>query len=317
MIKQIIEKYLPIVSSEETLADLGDRGDYIGASDVTGCPRKVVLNKLISKKHDTKQIIVFQRGHIGEQIVKKPAIKAKDQKEISKLIYQYEVSIMGGSIKAHPDFIIQKNDGSFVVVECKTSDVVEQPRESWVLQNIFQMGLLLRKNPDYEGKISGEVIALDLKTGNYEEYDVKFNPEIFDGLIKKAQYLLDCVNNPEIDPDTIETEVSALCGYCDHRQDCPAYLASKNELPDDLKIIIKEYSELDGISKDIEKRKNSLKETITSFGDFKTVFDGIKAQVSTAVRTSIDTYALKSNYPEIAEAYKKETAYAKFLCSSI
>ncbi|MHB1664939.1 MAG: hypothetical protein ACYCT7_06730 [bacterium] len=316
MIKKIISDYLPIIGEEQTLANLGNRSLYVGASTVTSCALKAVLDMVVEKETYTpEKLIVFERGHIGEEIVRKPLLKAVGN-DIKNVIYQYEVSTDNGHIKAHPDFIIETLGGKTLVVECKTSEPTESVRESYALQNIFQMGLLLLENPKLQGKISGEVIVINLKNGEHEEYEIKYNPEMFNMLLDKARLIWDTVSQyPDVSLDNIETEASVLCGWCDHRLSCPSYTSSKTNLPDDVKSLIKQYIELNSVSKDIKKQQDTLKEQITGFGNFKTVFDGIKASVSTSEYNSIDATMLKSLYPEILPDLEKKIKTTRFLCS--
>ena len=65
------EENLAKVMAEDTTSSLGDRSKYIGASDIGGCLRASYLNKIEPKEIDTKQNLVFLRGHLAEGILKK------------------------------------------------------------------------------------------------------------------------------------------------------------------------------------------------------------------------------------------------------
>ena len=69
MIKKIIETALPALAAEKGKADLGDRAKYIGASDIGQCPRKAIMGKLFPQPISLEQQIVFERGHLAENIV--------------------------------------------------------------------------------------------------------------------------------------------------------------------------------------------------------------------------------------------------------
>ena len=45
--------------------ELGDRTEYVGASDVGQCPRKVVLPKTQPVPYDLQTLIRFERGNLG------------------------------------------------------------------------------------------------------------------------------------------------------------------------------------------------------------------------------------------------------------
>ena len=57
MIKDIIDEKLREISKRESLESLGDRSKYVGASDVVGCLRKVVLTKLQPPEFDNETLI--------------------------------------------------------------------------------------------------------------------------------------------------------------------------------------------------------------------------------------------------------------------
>ena len=46
--------------------ELGDRTEYVGASDVGQCPRKVILSKTQPLPHDLQTLIRFERGNLVE-----------------------------------------------------------------------------------------------------------------------------------------------------------------------------------------------------------------------------------------------------------
>ena len=57
---------------KDTELNLGDRKEYIGASDISGCLRKSCLSKKEQKKDDSiEQLLTFERGHQFENIVEK------------------------------------------------------------------------------------------------------------------------------------------------------------------------------------------------------------------------------------------------------
>lgn len=306
MILGILRSELPRISAEETLADLGNRGDYIGASDIASCPRKVVMSKLIKKEHDLEQLIVFQRGHLAEGIVKKSLLKWKEEKPDKRgVVTQYEVKALNGKVRAHLDFLIKDDDRKITVIEVKSASMVEQPYESWLNQCNFQIGLV-KQSPKTAGlPISGEVLAIDLKKGAVNEFPIEFSPEIFTAQMEKAEYLIREVETAKKTGsiESINTEPSALCGFCDHRHDCPSYNKSE-EIPEDLKELLRQYAQVNAVSKDIENNLSLLKEEITGYGrPFKVSFDGIRASYSISSFESLDIKKLKEELPEIAAEY--------------
>ena len=66
---EILENGLRAYCDNKTKTELGDRSEYIGASDIVGCPRRVVLDKLNPPKHSMETLVRFERGHLAEDIV--------------------------------------------------------------------------------------------------------------------------------------------------------------------------------------------------------------------------------------------------------
>ena len=315
MIESILREKLPLISVEETLADLGNRGDYVGASDISSCPRKVVMSKLFKKEHDLEQLIVFQRGHLAENIIKKALLKWKEEMPDKRgVVTQYEVKALNGKVRAHLDFLIKDETRKLTVIEVKSANMVEQPYEAWLNQCNFQIGLL-KQSPKTTGlPISGEVLAIDLKKGAVKEFPVEFSPEIFTAQMGKAEYLIKKIESAKNSGiEDINTEPSALCGFCDHRHDCPSYNKS-DEIPEDLKGLLKQYAQVNALSKDIENNLSLLKDEITCYGKpFKASFDGIRASFTMSSYEALDIKRLKEELPEVAAEYSYPRASSRLI----
>ncbi len=55
------------LAHQHTEETLGDRRDYLGASDIGYCPRKVILERIHTSEHDLATLLRFQRGHMAEE----------------------------------------------------------------------------------------------------------------------------------------------------------------------------------------------------------------------------------------------------------
>ena len=313
MIKKIIETCLPQIASEKGFADLGNRSEYIGASDVGQCPRKTIMGKLFPQPITIEQQIVFERGHLAENIVHESLIQyclpAPQDRKVSA---QVEVCYPNNrNVRAHIDFVLEEN-GVKTVIENKTATMVSEPYESWVEQCIFQQGLLMLENPD--SRVNGYVLCLDLKSGKIAEFKVEYDESVFQNLIERAEYLLNLLNTQEIDFDAIPTKESVLCGYCPFQADCSAY-QDKGDIPNDLQTLIKEYFKINANKKELDKQIDALKEQITAYGPFKAVTDGIKASYTVSTMMSLDVKALKANEPELAEMYSTPKEFARLTIS--
>jgi CRISPR-associated exonuclease Cas4 len=320
MIKKIIETHLPLIAIEKGKSDLGDRSSYIGASDIGQCPRKTIMSKIFPQEISIEQQIVFERGHLAENIVHESLINYCQLvgniagMQVKIVTAQVEVSYPENkNIKAHIDFVLRDIDKKTrTVIEVKTATMVSEPYDSWINQCIFQQGLLMLENPGV--KVDGYVLVLDLKTGQIAEFKIEYDEFIFKNLIERAVYLLDLLNTQEIDFDAIPTKESVLCGYCPFQADCGAY-QDKGDIPDDLQTLIKEYFKINANKKGLDKQIDALKEQITAYGPFKANVDGIKASYTVTQMMSLDIKALKQNEPELAEMYSTPKEFTRLTIS--
>ena len=312
MIREIISTSLPAIAREKGFSDLGDRSRYIGASDVGQCPRKTIMGKLFPQPITIEQQLVFERGHLAENIIHESLLHYCSCGDNQKVSAQVEVCYPNEpNIKAHIDFVLEDNDnGVKTVIEVKTASMVTTPYDSWVEQTIFQQGLLKLVNPDFT--VEGYVLCLDLKTGNIAEFPVEYDESVFQNLIERAKYLLSLLENENLDLENIPQKQSILCGYCAFQADCPAY-ADKGNIPDELKALIREYSSINIAKKEIDKKLDGLKEVITSYGPFRANVDGIKASYAVSSMMSLDIKALKANEPELAEMYSSPKEVGRLL----
>ena len=308
MIKALIEKHLPEIAAIKGNADLGDRSEYIGASDVGQCPRKTIMGKLFPQSCSIEQTIVFERGHLAENIVFESLIEHCESDQSKSVVAQYEIAYPGNrNIKAHIDFVLNSPELR-TVVEVKTATMVSEPYDSWVEQCIFQQGLLMLENPEIP--VKGYVLCIDLKTGKIAEFEVEYDETIFQNLMERAEYLLGLLEQRDLDLNSIPLKQSVLCGYCSFQTDCPVY-SEKGNIPDDLKELIRKYYAINIKKKETDKEIETLKEVITSYGPFKAVVDGIKANYTVSTLMSLDIKALKANEPDLAEMYSTPKEFAR------
>ena len=207
---------------QHTTETLGDRRGYLGASDIGYCPRKVILEKIHPSEHDLATLLRFQRGHMAEDIIARAFTAAG----YSNYEQQVEIVLPGDvPLKAHIDFVFtSKTHKIKSILEIKsTSRIPDGPYSSWESQLYIQMGALAEQHPDYT--IKGAVLTLDLANGEVAFFN-GYEPQemIFNGLMERAGTIWSdyqaMLHEEEIDP---KTEVSPLCGFCDHIATCPRF----------------------------------------------------------------------------------------------
>ncbi|MDD3468006.1 MAG: Dna2/Cas4 domain-containing protein [Campylobacterales bacterium] len=290
-LEAFINKNLPEVLAKKTADSLGDRSKYIGASDIGSCLRKAYLSKMNSVEHDIAQHIVFQRGHIAEEIV---ALM------LDGTPYKQQVEVGGKAsngfdIKAHIDFVVDFG-AECVVIEAKSTSIeVDEPYESWILQVQMQMGLLQSQRKGK--KVRGYVIAINVNTGWFKSFEILPNKALFDVAMANANTLANALVNRQ-EP---EAQLELYCSKCAFKGDCPAIRkATAEELPPDIKEVVKKIAGKTAIEKEIKSLKKQLQEFMEATGikvakaDTNTV-----SLVTRKGKKTVDTELLKEFDPEL------------------
>jgi len=278
-----------------TDSGLGDRSKYIGSSDIGQCPKKAYLSKINKETHELKQLLIFERGHVAEGIVRNGLINNP-----SKVLFKEQVEIAGLTsktefIKTHIDFVVNfpKED---VVIECKTISSAlpnDIPRESWLYQVNLQLGLMQQKGLK---KVRGLIIAFNLNSGEALEFDVPFNKGIYDVAIKRANRLWKSVQLQE-EP---EGEISDLCGFCSFSKQCNTLRKNGSKMPKEVESIALRIKKLSSTEKMIKADKANLKAFLEAAGIKKAIGENITLTMidrKGAPRVSLNE--LEKKYPEI------------------
>jgi len=289
--------------------DLGDRREYVGASDVGQCPRKAVLDKFSDEPQDLATLFRFARGHIAEKLVFQALEDQSDK--LPRWRYQKEVTHRTHPFKAHIDFLFETRE-VLGVLEVKTCDGIPPvPYDGWIQQLHFQMGLLKDRNPDKA--VRGAVLAMDLNKGQVSLFNgYEYSSELYEGLLVKAKHIWDCMNDQSLSP---RTEKSPLCAWCRYRPDCPAYDQGE-EIPSlPLEDELQEYLGLKENMKDLKEQIDKLAEMFKA-GIANANPDGDSIRVGETVmrrsvrtRTFIDGHRLQKDLPDIHAKYSTETTY--------
>ncbi|MGC8483782.1 MAG: PD-(D/E)XK nuclease family protein, partial [Thermodesulfobium sp.] len=258
MIREIVEKNLPLFSQKETEEKLGNREGYLGASDISGCPRKTILGKFAPVDNSTETFIKFLRGHIAEQIISNAL---KETKYLWKTQYEVSLENQDVPITAHLDFVVYNKDWSkILVIEVKSvSGLPTEPYGSWQNQLYLQIGLLKSKFP--QAIIKGSIFAVDISSGKYTEFDgFEHNEPIYNLLIEKAEGMWETYQRLKEtgDESGIETEAGPLCAYCPFKRSCSEFSGNELVLPDEIKNEIVKFSELQSQEKEIKENKERI-----------------------------------------------------------
>ena len=261
-----IKEALQTLSEHHTKKSLGDRSLYIGASDIGGCPRKVLLSKLYPQTSDLNQLIQQKRGHLTETILEEAFSEAgfnNVTKQVAVKYLKYDTL----PVKAHIDFVFTSEASKTkAILEVKSPKNIlpKAPYEAWIMQLYLQMGLLAEKHPGY--KIKGAILLMGLNVGEIKVFNgYEHNPEIFEGLLNRSSVLWEQLEELRNNPDTdIKTEVSPLCGYCDFIANCPALQAE--EIPE-LEDTAEQYLALKEQDKSIKASMQELSNKLSNISE--------------------------------------------------
>jgi len=280
------------LARQHTEDTLGDRRDYLGASDVGYCPRKVILEKIQPGEHDLATLLRFQRGHMAEDIIAM-AFTAAGYTNFER---QVEVVMEGDvPLKAHIDFVFTSTIHKIKsILEIKsTSNIPEGPYSSWESQLYIQMGALANQYPDYT--IRGAVLALDLADGEVGFFN-GYIPQktIFHGLMERAGSIWsDYQALLQGEERNLSTEVSPLCGFCSHLTTCPKFAAVEvPQLAGSVKSLQEMQAREKGVQAEIKHLKKQLLAVVEQKGPITS--GGCLLKKATRTRKYLDTDRLQA-----------------------
>ncbi|MBM9514256.1 hypothetical protein [Desulfogranum marinum] len=269
--KKILHQSLQKLSEQHTKQTLGDRRNYLGASDVGACPRKVILDRINQPEHDLATLLRFQRGHKAEDIL----AEAYTAGGYSNFERQVEIDISTDNVPClvHIDFVFTSAaKKEKTIVEVKSGKIPETVYSSWESQLYLQMGALAKKYPAYT--IKGAILSLDLSEGDAEIFNSYTpNDRLFTALVQRCEHIWhdyqQTLNGQEVE---LQTNVSPLCGFCSHIQTCPRFQADDLDYPEMIHYV-QEFEGYRQAEKESKKRvanhKNALLGMVNARGSFR------------------------------------------------
>ena len=268
-LKAIIYHGLTQISEQHTKETLGDRSQYLGASDIGHCPRKVIMERINKPDHDLATLLRFRRGHVAEDVIADiyTAAGFKFERQV-----EVDISTESTPILVHIDFVFTSKDKVKYVLEVKSGNIPDTPYGSWESQLHLQMGALARKYPDHT--IKGVILSIDLSKGDVEFFNsYTASPELFNGLVQKAESIW---NDYQLMLDGQQTDVELspgpLCGFCSVIKTCPAFEVEDYPAPEMDKYIheFQGYRNLESEYKTkVSSHKESIRRTVSARGPFR------------------------------------------------
>lgn len=251
-LKARLESNFKKALAKDTEDSLGDRTEYIGASDISGCLRKSYLSKKEkSKDISIEQLLTFERGHQFENIV---------EKFLYGEIYKKQVEIKeaytsnGFRLKPHLDFVLYNpKEKTATVIEAKSTKNTIELYESYVLQIHLQMGLL-QAQCGSDWKINGAIFVISTDS-KYEIFEIEQNATLFNMAMQRADELSHALKT-NIEP---KAEIQLYCDKCPFKSDCQAISKGANkQLPFNIKILMRKLKEYQNIEKEIKNFKAQI-----------------------------------------------------------
>ena len=313
-----------------TAQTLGNRSQYIGASDISHCPRKTVLAKTNPKTPDLATLIRFERGHLAEEIIAgalqayQPDRQVELEADIPYCPHCRCWSSQPASgpmycpdcgeplrllpLKAHCDFVF---DGD-LIVECKSAQNTEI-HDGWKTQ--LQTQMLLYEHCTGRSP-QGYILVIDLGRGHINiagpyVSDPVLVPEIIQRGIKIWEGVVEASSSPDPESADYKTEPGPLCGWCDYLTTCPAFQGEV--LPAELEGLFRNYLDLCRTEKAAKAEKDILRDqalAILKPGRYKA--EDLRVSLFERSRTTTDMKALSALLKELGQdinTYQKQSTY--------
>lgn len=282
---------------------LGDRSQYVGASDIGQCLKKSYLSKFDKEDFDFEQLLIFERGHVAEGIFIK-GLENSPKKDA--FTFTKQVEFVGKDqwsfIRTHLDLHVSfpRED---VAVEGKTfrTELPDgKPRLSWVYQNHIQMWLASESTGR---KTRGIIAAIDLNTAKRHEFPVVFSEILLQQAKERALKLWKAMQT-RTEP---EGEISDLCAFCPYKSSCSTLLNNAEKLPDEIDSMLIRLKELSAL----EKEAKALRANIKAFMEAANIKKGIGTKHNAIMyenngKRSISLELLQKKYPAVANDVSKD-----------
>ena len=253
-IVNIFSQGLAAHSKNQSMATLGNRSLYVGSSDIGKCSLQSFYNKTREYEYELEQLLIFERGHLVEEIFKNAMIGAGVEFEHQKtVIGQGDLSFC----KTHIDFYLPSED---LIVEIKsTKSITSCVWNTWKQQVQFQMGL--------SGIKKSVVFAFDINLGKFEAQLIEFNQTSFNIAIKEAHKIMDAVRTGTIDLKNDENFAtqSPLCTLCAHRKYCEFLTKGAQQIDEQTEKLIEDFHNKKSAIKFAKENQEATRQVIVEF----------------------------------------------------
>lgn len=298
-IKEVFEKNLRDALKKETREKLGDRSQYIGASDISGCIRAAYLNKKENVELPIEKLIIFERGHFTEEIVKKM---------LGNMSYKREVEFTTGDnpfpAKVHIDYVVyNKKEKEITLIEVKSQDKDDFTiYPSYLLQVNFQWLVAQTALNGTGWKIKNAfVVIVNSGSGKYIIEEIKKDENLQKIALEKARNLRTAL----IKSEAPEGEEQLYCSQCPYKSGCSTFckgVINQDIIISEVEEILKLEAEAKKLAEAVKAKKEELKKYLEEKNIKKAkAGEHIITITPASSYTSIDTSKLKKENEELYE----------------
>ncbi len=300
---------------------LNDRQNYIGASEIGQCLRRVVGAKLFPEEPDNASRGRMLAGRVMENEVVQLLRIALNGQLRNTGRNQLEAAYHILPFRAHPDGrIISDNPGeSDGLLEVKTASAsVFQRYQAEGLPQIY------RDQVQAQLGLTGLKWAMVVLVSRENLADIAIFPVVFDeshfsDLLGRAQIAAEALHNKELPGGEMDR---GYCFQCPISKECPAYqkrnqAATSGTLPEairlELECEIEELGQLESDLEPIQERVVELRERVRNIlqelGANRVPLDETTVQLVANTRTSFDSRALQREAPDIYQRFLKTSCF--------
>ena len=207
---------------QRSAQNLGDRKKYLGMSEIAGCTRKTILDKIKGQDFHLETLMLFLYGHLFEdalaEIIEDAGYLVKRNVEVRPPSVPF--------VLGHIDIMVVTKTTDYIIEVKTCEELPDGPKAYHEQQLLAQVNGWKEMHPDREVQ-GGLFYAARSKDGGVAYYNEGYTPHdpTWDFLKQtaSAKWLLyqeatKDLHNPDL---RLPTEPGPLCEYCGHGETCP------------------------------------------------------------------------------------------------
>lgn len=303
---------------------LGDRSQYIGASEIGTCLRRVVCSKLYPEPFDQASMGRMLAGKAMENEVVQLVRIALNGRLRNTGRVQLDLQHSTLPFRAHPDGrIIGGNPEEDGVLEVKTASSATFKRfqadglpANYISQVQAQMGL---------SNLSWALVVLVSRENLAEmgTFKIEFDPEHFALLERRATLAAKVLGDTEFLDQLAGETGNGYCHNCPYSSQCGAFQAKRNagkrgEIPEvtrlQLECQLEELASLEANVGPMQERvtelRDQVKVALLNTGANKVLLENGIVQIVDSSRSSLDGKALQREAPEVFARFQKLSMFS-------